>query len=127
MAYDPHTRRVILFGGIDSQLVCYDDTWAFDPASGTWTEVALEGERPLARGRVMLAYSADIDKLVLFGGAAVQADDTGGFGYLVYLNDLWVYGVHLNDELLTSTTAAGGLATSTTVLPVVDQTTSTTP
>ena len=39
MAYDPHSKMIVLFGGIDSQFVCYNDTWAFDPAAGTWTEL----------------------------------------------------------------------------------------
>ena len=125
LAYDPHSRQIVLFGGIDSQLVCYNDTWTFDSGAGTWTEVALAGDRPLARGRVMLAYSADIDRLVLFGGAAVQADDAGGFGYLVYLNDLWVYGVQSSDDLLSEVTVAATTSTSST-LPIVGGETTTT-
>ena len=36
------------------------------------------GSSPMARGRSVLVYDADIDKMVLFGGATVQPDSTGG-------------------------------------------------
>ena len=93
MAYDPHSERIILFGGVDSQLVCYSDTWAFDAGSGTWTQLSPPGEIPMARGRAALVYAADIDMLVLFGGLAMQSDGQGGFGSQVYLDDLWIFGV----------------------------------
>ena len=127
MAYDPGSRRIVLFGGIDSQLLCYNDTWAFDMSEGVWTELSPEGELPQARGRTTMAYSADIDKLVMFGGAAVQAADTRGFGYLVYLNDLWVYGVFLDDEEAEESMPIETLVTSTTVPLSNPATTSTVP
>jgi hypothetical protein len=114
MAYDPHSKLIILFGGIDSQFVCYSDTWAFDPAEGTWAQLEPVGAIPMARGRSVLAYDADLDKMVLFGGATVQTDTSGGFGAQVYLNDTWVYGVNLN---------TGKSTTSTTVLTPVTSTT----
>jgi hypothetical protein len=114
MAYDPHSKMVILFGGIDSQFVCYGDTWSFDPAEGTWTQLEPIGASPMARGRSVLAYDANLDKMLLFGGSTVQADASGGFGTQVYLNDTWVYGVNLD---------TGKSATATTVLTSVTSTT----
>jgi hypothetical protein len=93
MAYDPHTKTVILFGGIDSDFVCHDDTWAYDPVEGSWTELTLAGDRPQARGRSVLVYASSIDKLVLFGGTGVQGNAGGGFGSPMYLSDTWIYGI----------------------------------
>jgi hypothetical protein len=127
MAYDPHHNTIIMFGGIDSQFVCYGETWSFDPAAGSWAQLEPVGASPSARGRCALVYDKSIDKMVLFGGAVVQSDSSGGFGSLVYLDDTWTYGVNLDSDgsgtaatevtPLTSTTlsAGGGGMTSTTL------------
>lgn len=114
MAYDPHTKMIILFGGIDSQFTCYNDTWAFDPAAGTWTQLHPVGSSPSVRGRSALVYSADMDKLVLFGGATIEADSSGGLGTQVLLNDTWVYGVNLG---------TGGAGSEGTTVPPATSTT----
>lgn len=93
LAYDGQSEQVILFGGIDSQLSCYNDTWALDAVAGTWTELQPDGDVPSARGRVSMVYVPTADKLILFGGASVQPDAGGGFGSLLYLNDMWAFGV----------------------------------
>lgn len=93
LAYDRRSEQLIMFGGIDSQLTCYNDTWTLDPAAGTWTELDPLGDVPSARCRVSMVYVPGIDKLVVFGGAAVQTDAGGGFGSLIYLNDMWTFGV----------------------------------
>jgi hypothetical protein len=93
MAYDPHSATVILFGGIDSNFVCYSDTWAYDPAGNTWTQLAPVGNSPGARGRCALVYADTVGKLILFGGTAISGDTTGGFGGQVYFNDTWAFGV----------------------------------
>jgi N-acetylneuraminic acid mutarotase len=43
MAYDPTTRRSILFGGCDDTLQFVNDTWAYDAASNTWIELGSDG------------------------------------------------------------------------------------
>jgi hypothetical protein len=125
MAYDPHSRMIILFGGIDSQFVCYGDTWAFDPAAGTWTQLSPVGASPMARGRSALAYDAGLDKMVLFGGATVQADSSGGFGSQVYLNDTWIYGVNLGSGTSGGVTTVVTPVTSSTLPPAGTGTTPT--
>jgi len=127
LAYDPHSGVIVLFGGIDSQLVCYSDTWAFDPSTGGWTQLTPTGYVPIPRARTMLTYSADIDKLVLFGGVGVQADETGGFGYLVYLNDVWAYGVQGDVQEAKTPPPSETAVTSTTLLYEGQETTSTAP
>ena len=45
MAYDSSSRRVIMFGGsVADGSKFFDDTWAYDPAANTWTELS-PGER----------------------------------------------------------------------------------
>ena len=46
MAYDPTTRRLIMFGGRRRQsagYVTFNDTWAYDPVANTWTELKPAG------------------------------------------------------------------------------------
>ncbi len=95
MAYDQHSGKVIVFGGIDSQFTCYNDTWAYDVKANTWTNLAPAGGSPPARGRTSMVYAFGIDKLILFGGAAIQQDAAGGFGGQAYFNDTWAFGVGL--------------------------------
>ena len=54
MAYDPVTRRLILFGGFGEHRRSLNDTWAYDPAANAWTELkpcghAAPGTRPRTR------------------------------------------------------------------------------
>jgi len=93
MAYDQHSGKIILFGGIDSQFASYNDTWAYDLKANKWTNLAPAGDSPPARGRTSMVYAFGIDKLLLFGGAAIQQDAAGGFGGQVYFNDTWAFGV----------------------------------
>ena len=86
MAYDPHRERTVLFGG---ELVTgagfvqqyLGDTWEFD--GSTWTKLLDGGGagEPPGRGGASLAYDAQRDALVLFGGQT----STG------YLGDTWVF------------------------------------
>ncbi len=41
MAYDPSTKKLILFGGCIKTVgwYCADDTWAYDPVANSWTEL----------------------------------------------------------------------------------------
>ncbi len=84
MAYDPITKRVILFGGapdISGTEGSLDSTWAYEPSKNTWTELKPSGPVPAARqGHVMAYYSAE-GLMTVFGGAAAPRD----------LNDLWAY------------------------------------
>jgi N-acetylneuraminic acid mutarotase len=127
MAYDQHSGKVILFGGIDSQFTCYNDTWAYDVKANTWTNLAPAGDSPPARGRTSMVYASGVDMLILFGGAVIQQDAAGGFGGQVYFNDTWAFGVGLpsvgpapGDTPVPETTSAasttlGGQSTGTTL------------
>jgi len=82
MAYDSARSRVVLFGGesYDGSVHYFGDTWEWDGTS--WTQFAVGGANPVARGYHAMAFDSLHDKVVLFGG------DSGG-GYAGFLNDTW--------------------------------------
>jgi hypothetical protein len=72
-AFDSKRNRVILFGGLkgaDPHPPAANDVWAFDVASSTWTQLMPGGTAPKARMQSRLAYDADHDRVLLFGGTA---------------------------------------------------------
>ena len=75
-AYDPVSKKIVLFGGLDStgQL---GDTWTFDGT--TWKQVATSG--PSNRTDAAMAYDGRIHKLVMSGGFQGQA----------FLNETWLW------------------------------------
>ncbi len=68
MAYDPAAHRMIMFGGwnLDTD---FNDTWAYDPAANTWTELNPSGTLPPARSGHDLVYDSSRGLLIMFGGA----------------------------------------------------------
>jgi N-acetylneuraminic acid mutarotase len=81
MVYDPGLGRCLLFGGSDGHLM--GDTWAFDPATATWTllmAVDSPAARPAAREFYSMAYDPGAQRTVLFGGCGVDP-----------LGDTWSY------------------------------------
>ena len=79
MAYDSDTHKVIMFGGQDSSGFL-DDTWAYDPAFNTWTQLHPSGPLPPAQAYSSMAYDSDTHQVIMFGGGAESL-----------LNDTWAY------------------------------------
>ncbi|MBN1322110.1 MAG: hypothetical protein JXA87_14860 [Thermoleophilia bacterium] len=79
MAYDPTTRRIILFGGA-TLTDRFNDTWAYDPAANTWTELALSGSAPSTHASATMAYDPAAGRMIVFGGWD-EADSS--------VNDTW--------------------------------------
>jgi N-acetylneuraminic acid mutarotase len=82
MTYDPTSATVVLFGGWDGTAY-YNDTWAFDVTSSTWTDLSPAGEVPEARVGHSIIYDTATSELVLFGGlvgGTNVAQDTWSFG-----------------------------------------------
>lgn len=84
MAYDPVSHRSILFGGAPGaqnveKAMC--DTWAYDLAKNTWTELSPKTSPP-ARGWHAMAFDEAIGKIVLFGGGPDRNH---------FQNDTWVF------------------------------------
>jgi fibronectin type 3 domain-containing protein len=93
MVYDAANGRILLFGGYSN---CYSttplaDTWAYQPATQTWTQLA-PLHTPSARGDASMAYDTNRKKVVLFGGWDASS----------YLNDTWEFD---GNEWLQATTA----------------------
>jgi N-acetylneuraminic acid mutarotase len=82
MVYDPAGSKMILFGGIDSS-AARNDTWAYDPAVSTWSELHPAGDLPAVRQGHALVYDPGSGRVILFGG---WDDDSGQM-----LNDTWAY------------------------------------
>ena len=82
MAYDPISRRLIVFGGFDDTGACLNDTWAFDPTANFWTELDPAGAVPPARSWHSMACDPTSGRLIMFGG-----QDSAGTS----LDDAWAY------------------------------------
>ncbi len=83
LAYDPGTGKLIMFGGYDSTGdLELNDTWAYDPAANTWTEITPTGDLPSPREGASLVLAPDTGALIMFGGY----DDNGA-----QLSDTWAF------------------------------------
>lgn len=78
MAYDPHRRLVVLFGGIDASGTFLGDTWTFDGV--TWTQRTPPSSPP-ARSSGRMAWSPANDAVLLCGGASTKSG----------LSDAWLW------------------------------------
>jgi hypothetical protein len=93
LVYDEFGGRVIMFGGLyvaspEGEASYLDDTWAYDPSAGTWTELQPAGATPPARFGHAMVYDPDTGTVLMFGGynKATEAGESGAG-----LNDLWEY------------------------------------
>jgi hypothetical protein len=86
-AVDPHTGKLLLFGGLLSEVLTeassrqtyQNDTWQWDGASSTWTKLE-PATVPSARENGAMAYDPVANEIVLFAGYA-------GF----YFSDVWAW------------------------------------
>jgi N-acetylneuraminic acid mutarotase len=78
MVYDPVGGKVILFGGT-SDAGRWDDTWAYDPAANTWTDLGVGG--PAARSAHAMVFDTTLGVAILFGGneGDTRFDDTWAY------------------------------------------------
>jgi N-acetylneuraminic acid mutarotase len=90
LAYDTESKLIILFGG---QLGNYrlasnyvNDTWVYDADANKWTEMK-PSNSPGKRSAAALAYDAESDRVILFGGANMT---TWG------MSDTWAYDYNTN-------------------------------
>ena len=67
LAYDSRRGKVVLFGGMALDGI-FGDTWAFDPATDTWTELHTQGDAPMARATSAMVYDQAAGEVILFGG-----------------------------------------------------------
>lgn len=79
--YDTKDETLIVFGG-HSGSFDLNDTWAYDSATGVWTDLNPSGELPIPRDSHAMAYDESTGRVILFGGL-----DDGGYP----LDDTWAY------------------------------------
>ncbi len=82
--------KLYVFGGCldNNTATTLNDLWAFDPATGLFTQVnaGTTGPAPHARGRAAVAWNATTQKLVVFGG---DTRSTGPLPANTLLADTW--------------------------------------
>ena len=64
---DPSGDRFVVFGGRDLHNF-FDDTWSYDMAAETWSELTPLGTPPSAREAMAGVYDPVRDRLIIFGG-----------------------------------------------------------
>jgi hypothetical protein len=77
MSYDPASRDVVLFGGLDNK-VDSNQTWEFQ--AGNWTQLT-PATSPSARGLASMAYDAHDGVVILFGGTDIAGGSLGTPGH----------------------------------------------
>lgn len=90
MSYDAESDRVILFGGQTGNYNNPDnfngETWAYDVAANKWTQTnPISG--PSGRAAPEMAYDAESDRVILFGGVLPSLET---------LNDTWAFDYNTN-------------------------------
>jgi hypothetical protein len=84
MVYDAESDRMVMFGGADFvQFEHPRETWAYDYDSNSWTKMAPEVS-PLGRYYHTMAYDAESDRVIMFGGAVRHGGDK-------YRRTTWAY------------------------------------
>ncbi|MFW9793857.1 MAG: kelch repeat-containing protein [Candidatus Thorarchaeota archaeon] len=90
IVYDVESDIIILFGGHTTNVFGanhhYNDTWAYDINTNTWTEMN-PSVAPQARRWHSITYDSESDRVILFGGI------NGTFNRL---NDTWTYDYNAN-------------------------------
>ncbi|KAI1789772.1 hypothetical protein LXA43DRAFT_1096023 [Ganoderma leucocontextum] len=79
-------ETIFLFGGTDCQYH-YNDTWAFDTTTKTWSELTCIGFIPSPREGHSAAMVDDV--IYVFGGRGVDGKDLGDLGAFKVSNQRW--------------------------------------
>jgi hypothetical protein len=84
MAYDSESDRVLLYGGHARwPCTCNAETWVYDYATNTWTNMNPPGARPSERAEFGIAYDSESDRIILHGGEtqAGPNDETWAYDF----------------------------------------------
>ena len=85
MVYDASIGRILLFGGY-SNGANLNDTWAYDAAANTWTQLNPQVSPPGRYGYAM-DFDAVTGRTVIFGGGIYPVNSSPNN----FLNDTWTY------------------------------------
>lgn len=95
-ALDTTRNRWVIFGGRTRPGSSYrnmNDTWAYDVAAGTWSELPTTGDTPTAVSSPAVAYDAQTDSLWVFGGnsstSGLTLTGTNRFFRLSLADNVW--------------------------------------
>jgi hypothetical protein len=88
MAYDSRADRIVLVGFHD-YILPSSETWTYDFANNTWTNMDPSSPPPL-RDLPAMTYDSRAGRAVLFGGEAIHYNG-GNWGPPTLLNDTWTY------------------------------------
>jgi hypothetical protein len=82
MAFDSARNKFAIFGGRSQpSATSYDnlqDTWEWDPVTGTFTDRTSESTPPEARGQHSMVFEKSTGRVLLFGGAVAGVGVYGG-------------------------------------------------
>jgi hypothetical protein len=98
--YDPKRDRMVISHGFTSD-GRFDDTWALDLRSNSWTDISPSGTRPLRRCLHHAVYLPQSDQMLLYGGCS------SGYGPCPQ-GDLWSFNLATNEwtQLVTAVSPA---------------------
>ncbi len=88
MAYDSGSDRVILFSGAVTTDIHFNDTWAYDYDTNTWTNLS-PPVMPAPRRYASMAYDIESDRIILFGGILGTGGTTGDTWSFDYDTNTW--------------------------------------
>jgi hypothetical protein len=86
MAYDSKSDRIVLFGGLASDIQ-NNETWVYDFNNNTWKNMYPKN-RPSAREDQAMSYDVKSDRIILYGGYDPSPS---------LLNDTWTYSYYTNN------------------------------
>ena len=95
--YDASKKRLVVTLGQQDSSNFYNDVWAFDPATGAWSELGASGDRPEVRYGAGAAHDVEGNRLLVSHGFT----DRGRF------DDTWTFG--LADDRWTKLTTKGAV------------------
>ncbi|MFX1367773.1 MAG: Kelch repeat-containing protein [Promethearchaeota archaeon] len=78
MVFDSHNEVVVIFGGttLEGGIHSLGDTWMYDYAANTWTEI-VSTPSPPARSNLAMVYCNETEEIILFSGQGIA--DTWSF------------------------------------------------
>ncbi|MBX3465147.1 MAG: hypothetical protein KF830_18415 [Planctomycetes bacterium] len=104
MAYDARRQRTVMFGGSDAAGIFLGDTWEYDGATATWTQV-FPAQSPPRRWNHVMEYDPARGVVVLSGG---YGNPLCGNYCASHLNDVWEFDGVTWTQRQTDTTAPSG-------------------